>query len=168
MGDIWTGLVKGLSGLMPQDDPDVKILNAHTELKEFAAKEEKVYARLGRQVYETDGGQGYPDIKAELELLLANRRAAEECLRVAKEEKAEKERIEAEERARREAEEQAHSCPNCGAYNSEGTNFCQECGTKLSQPVQAAAPKRFCPNCGVEISAGQRFCCGCGTKIEGL
>ena len=152
---------------MPQDDPDVKIFNAQSELKEFAGKEEKVYARLGRQVYETDGGESHLEIKAELDLLVANRRAAEERLQAARDEKAARERAEEEERARREAEEAAHSCPNCGAYNHEGTNFCQECGSRLIQPVQpASASKRFCPDCGTEIVAGQRFCSGCGTKIE--
>lgn len=167
MGDILTGIVKGLSGFMPQDDPDVKIFNAQTEMKEFSEREEKVYARLGRQVYETDGGENYPEIRAELDLLVANKQAAESRLQAARDEKAAFERAEAEERARREAEEQAHSCPNCGAYNPEGTNFCQECGTRLTQPVQQApAAKRFCPNCGTEVIAGHRFCSGCGTKME--
>ena len=164
---IIDGLVKGLSGFMPQDDPDVKIFNAQNELKEFAEKEEKVYARLGRQVYEADGGESHPEAKAELDLLVANRRAAEGRLQAARDEKAARERAEAEERARREAEEQAHSCPCCGAYNPEGTNFCQECGARLSQPAQpVAAPKRFCPNCGAEAVPGQRFCSGCGAKME--
>lgn len=167
MGDILTGIVKGLSGFMPQDDPDVKIFNAQTEIKEFSEKEEKIYARLGRQVYETDGGDNHPEIKAELDLLVANKQAAESRLQAARDEKAARERAEAEERARREAEEQAHSCPNCGAYNPEGTNFCQECGNRLTQPVQqASATKRFCPNCGTEVIAGHRFCSGCGTKME--
>lgn len=167
MGDILTGIVKGLSGFMPQDDPDVKIFNAQTEMKEFSEREEKIYARLGRQVYETDGGENYPEIRAELDLLAANKQAAESRLQAARDEKAALERAEAEERARREAEEQAHSCPNCGAYNPEGTNFCQECGTRLTQPVQQApAAKRFCPNCGTEVIAGHRFCSGCGTKME--
>ena len=167
MGDILTGIVKGLSGFMPQDDPDVKIFNAQTEVKEFSEKEEKIYARLGRQVYETDGGENYPEIRAELDLLVANKQAAESRLQAARDEKAALERAEAEERARREAEGQAHSCPNCGAYNPEGTNFCQECGTRLTQPVQQApAAKRFCPNCGTEVVAGHRFCSGCGTKME--
>lgn len=167
MGDILTGIVKGLSGFMPQDDPDVKIFNAQTDMKEFSEREEKVYARLGRQVYETDGGENYPEIRAELDLLVPNKQAAESRLQAACDEKAALERAEAEERARLEAEEQAHSCPNCGAYNPEGTNFCQECGTRLTQPVQQApAAKRFCPNCGTEVIAGHRFCSGCGTKME--
>ena len=59
MGDILTGIVKGLSGFMLQDDPDVKIFNAQTEMKEFSERE------------------NYPEIRAELDLLAANKQAAE-------------------------------------------------------------------------------------------
>lgn len=163
MGDLLTGIVKGLSGFMPQDDPDVKIFNAQTELKELAGKMEKAYARLGRQVYEADGGEAYPGIKAEMDTLNAALKEAEERLQSAKEEKAAKEQAEAEERARREAEQQANACPSCGAHCPEGSKFCQECGTRL--PVPEATTKRFCPNCGTEIPTGHRFCQGCGTKI---
>ena len=156
-----TGLVKGLSGFMPQDDPDVKIFNAQTEIKEINEKVEKVYARLGRELYQKDGGEGFPQIKAELDMLVANQAAAREKLQTAKAEKAAKERAAEEERARAEA----NSCPNCGTPNPDGTNFCCECGTKLIKPEQPAA-KKFCTNCGAEIAPGQRFCTGCGTKIE--
>lgn len=77
LDDALTGIVKGLSGFMLQDDPDVKIFNAQTEMKEFSEREGKIYARLGRQVYETDGGENYPEIRAELDLLAANKQAAE-------------------------------------------------------------------------------------------
>ncbi len=162
MGDLLTGLVKGLSGFMPQDDPDVRIFNAQTEVKETAAKMEKVYARLGRQVYEAGGSDAYPEVKTELDVLAANREAAERRLQEAKDEKAGIERAKEEERKRREAEEAAHSCPNCGAYNPEGTNFCQECGTKLEGATPA---KRFCQECGTELPAGSRFCGACGSRV---
>ncbi len=165
MSNIIDGLVKGLSGFMPQDDPDVKIFNAQTELKELSEKEEKIFARLGRAVYDTDGGESHPEIKTELEVLLGSRHAAEERLQAARDEKVQREKAEAEERARRETEEIAHSCPNCGTYNSEGTNFCQGCGTRLAPPAQAPAAKRFCPNCGAEVAAGYRFCSSCGTNV---
>ena len=161
------GFVKGISGLLPQDDPDVKILNAQAELKELANKEEKTFARLGRQAYEADGGESYPELKAELDLLLANRKEAEARLQTAKDEKAALERIRAEEEARREMEEKARSCPNCGSYSPAGTNFCQGCGARLDQPAQqTTVAKRFCPNCGTEAVAGYRFCSGCGTKMD--
>lgn len=161
MGDILSGIVKGLSGFMPQDDPDVKIFNAQTEIKEINEKIEKVYAKLGKELYQKDGGEGFPHIKSELDLLVANQNSARERLQAAKDEKAAKERAAAEERAR----EEANSCPNCGTFNPDGTNFCCECGTRLSKPEQPAA-KRFCTNCGNEIASGQRFCTGCGIKVE--
>ncbi len=164
MADILTGLVKGLSGFMPQDNPDVKIFNAQTEMKEIAEKIEKVYARLGKQVYEAGGSEAYPQIKAELDMLSANRNAAAERLQAAKDEKSVKERAEADERVRREAEEAAYRCPNCDARYPEGSKFCQECGSKL-EPCQVA-DKKFCPTCGNVIAEGHRFCQGCGTKIS--
>ena len=164
MADILTGLVKGLSGFMPQDNPDVKIFNAQTEMKEIAEKIEKVYARLGKQVYEAGGSEAYPQIKAELDMLTANRNAAAERLQAAKDEKSVKERTEADERARREAEESAYRCPNCDARYPEGSKFCQECGSKL-EPCQVAN-NQFCPGCGNEIPTGHRFCQKCGTKIS--
>ena len=57
MGDILTGIVKGLSGFMLQDDPDVKIFNAQTEMKEFSEREGKIYARLGRRSEERRVGK---------------------------------------------------------------------------------------------------------------
>ena len=122
MSNIIDGLIKGVSGFLPQDDPDVKILTAQAELREFSEKEEKIFARLGRAVYDTDGGESHPEIKTELEVLFNNRYAAEERLQAARDEKILREKAEAEERARREAEEAAHSCPNCGSYNSPGTS----------------------------------------------
>ena len=46
MGDILTGIVKGLSGFMLQDDPDVKIFNAQTEMKEFSERDGKYMRRM--------------------------------------------------------------------------------------------------------------------------
>ena len=57
MSNIIDGLIKGVSGFLPQDDPDVYILTAQAELREFSEKEEKIFARLGRAVYDTDGGE---------------------------------------------------------------------------------------------------------------
>ncbi len=161
MGDLLTGLVKGLSGFMPQDDPDVKIFNAQTEIKEINEKIEKVYARLGRELYQKDGGEGFPLIRAELDMLVANQAAAREKLQMAKDEKAIKEKAAEEERARQEI----NNCPNCGTFNPDGTKFCCECGTRLQGPGPVAQ-KRFCTSCGNEIAPGQRFCTGCGTKVE--
>ena len=151
MSDILKGLVKGLSGFLPQDDPNIKVFNTQNALKDISAREEAVYARLGRIVYETQGAE-YPDIAAELERLKAEKKVEEEKLRLAQEEKAAQER----------AAEGIH-CPNCGSSNPEGTNFCQDCGMKLASAV--AEGKRFCSSCGAEIAAGNQFCTSCGTKI---
>lgn len=164
MSGILEGIVKGLSGIMPQDDPDVKIFNAQNNLEDLTHKEEAAYARLGRQIYESDGAERFPELKAELERLGIEKVTARQCIQAAKEEKAAKERAEAEEATRREEEEVSRCCPNCGNYTPEGTNFCQECGSKLSAPVFAG--KCFCPNCGMEIAAGNHFCGSCGTKVE--
>ena len=48
MGDILTGIVKGLSGFMLQDDPDVKIFNAQTEMKEFSERERSMPVSDGK------------------------------------------------------------------------------------------------------------------------
>lgn len=164
MAGILEGIVKGISGFMPQDDPDVKIFNAQNELKDIKEKIEAAYARLGRQVFETDGVELYPELKAELERLNLEKSAAIEQVQKAKDEKVAAERAAAEEAARRDAEDAACICPNCGNRNPQGTNFCQECGTKLAAPISAG--KRFCPNCGTVVALENYFCGSCGTKME--
>jgi len=129
MANIFEGLVKGLSGLLPQDEPDVKILNAQTELKNLAEKEEKIYARLGRQVYASENSENYPETKAALDLLVDNRQAAESRLEAAKAEKEAREQAAA-------ASAQAktpHFCSNCGTELMPGTRFCSSCGTKVTE-----------------------------------
>jgi hypothetical protein len=131
MANLLEGLVKGLSGFLPQDDPDVKILNAQTELKDLCEKEEKIYARLGRQVYADGGGENHPETKAELDLLATNRRAVESRLLEAKAEK------EARERATAASEQEAmpapQFCSNCGATLAAGMRFCSSCGSKTTE-----------------------------------
>lgn len=52
-------------------------------------------------------------------------------------------------------------CDSCGARNSAGVKFCQECGSKLE-----AKQKRLCPSCGAEVADGIKFCGECGTRME--
>ena len=131
MANLFGGLVKGLSSFLPQDDPDVKILNAQTELKDLAEKEDKIYARLGRQVYASGNSDSYPETKAELDLLAANRKAAESRLQEAKAEK------EAREQAAAASESMPTTtprfCSNCGAELTQGTRFCSSCGSKVAE-----------------------------------
>jgi hypothetical protein len=129
MGNLLDGLVKGLSGFLPQDDPDVKIMNAQTELKELGEKEEKVYARLGRQVYASGRGGDYPETKAELDLLAANRQSAERRLQEARSEKEARERAAALEEVQ---PAPPRFCANCGAEAKPGSRFCASCGTKIN------------------------------------
>ena len=49
------------------------------------------------------------------------------------------------------------ACPNCGAKNGSGQNFCTSCGTKKPEP-------RRCANCGAALKPGEAFCSNCGTK----
>jgi Putative virion core protein (lumpy skin disease virus) len=79
------------------------------------------------------------------------------------------------------------ACPKCGAGNSSGVKFCNECGAKLdvaqtvpcvkcAAPLQAGAKfcndcgakqeKLTCANCKAEISPGAKFCNECGQKVE--
>jgi rubrerythrin len=127
MASLLDGLVKGLSGFLPQDDPDVKIMNVQTELKELTEREEKVYTRLGRQVYAGGGDENFPDIKAELDLLAGNRASAERRLQEARAEKEARERT-----AEAETPAATRFCSNCGTELVPGHRFCASCGTKIN------------------------------------
>lgn len=153
MSDLFgglSGLMKGLSGFMPQDDPNVKIMNAQTEINELKKKETEIYAEIGRQVLAERAGR-FPELENKLQLIKMNLLEAERRLKSAQEEK---ESIE----AAKKAEEKALTCPSCGTYNPEGVKFCQECGSKLG------ALK--CSGCGAELTYGTRFCGECGKKQE--
>jgi len=148
------GLVKGIADIIPdQGNPELQAYKAQNELKDLAAKEDKIFARLGKQLYADGGAEKYPEIKAELDALAAERSEIEQRIKTANEE--------AEAKKRANQAEEARRCPECGADNAEGAAFCQSCGAKLN------APKRFCPQCGVEVATGSRFCPECGHKMEG-
>jgi len=161
LGSGLGGLVKGLSSIMPQDDPAVKILNAQTEVSELKAKEEKLYGAIGRKAVELYGLESFPEQSDELKLVQTNLVSAEEKVAVLKKEKEDADQAaKAEEEARRQAIA-PYICPSCGFENAEGTKFCNECGTKLG--IQ----KSFCTSCGAELQAGARFCGECGARQEG-
>lgn len=153
MSDILSDLFKGLSGFMPQEDPEVKLFQAQTELKELKEREAELYALAGRRIMEKEGASRFPDLHSQLELVKANVAAAEQKLLAVKGEK------DAAERAKREAEQQ-RTCPNCGSFNAEGVRFCQDCGAKLGPTA-----KNLCSGCGAENAAGTRFCGGCGARL---
>ena len=152
-GDLLGGLVKGLSGLMSQDDPDVKIINMQTEISDLRKKETELYAEIGKKALEKDGDAEYPEIAAKLRLVQDNINTTEKNLQDAKHEK------QAKEKAEQEAC-QERTCPNCGTLNPEGVKFCQECGTKIE------AAGFLCPSCGAQGKTGMKFCQECGTRLE--
>ncbi|MDR0843507.1 MAG: zinc ribbon domain-containing protein [Acidobacteriota bacterium] len=168
LGSAFGGLVDSLSqtGLVPKDDPAVKLLGAQKEVSNLKKQEAEIYAEIGRQAF-----AAAPETYAQgdkLRLIQSNLADAEGKLNALKQEldeakRAEEEARKAEEEARRarEAAGAATRCQSCGNQNPEGTQFCQECGTKLGAPAKA-----FCTSCGAELTAGARFCGACGTRQE--
>jgi len=153
--DLFGGLsqlIKGFSGFMPQDDPDVKLLNAQTEISELEQQEAELFAEIGRQAYEENPAAWPQDEK--LRLIRSNLEAAREKLAALQEDKRAKEAAQA--AARNET-----LCPSCGFQNPEGTKFCQECGAKLR------AQRTRCAGCGADLAPNARFCGECGMKQEG-
>ena len=47
-------------------------------------------------------------------------------------------------------------CADCGFENAAGSNFCEQCGARLT---------RICSRCGHELSAIARFCNACGAPV---
>ncbi len=147
------GLMKGLSGFMPQDDPDVKLLGVQSELSDLENQEAELFAQIGRQAFEADPS-AWPQAE-KLRLVRSNIASAREKLAALNEEKKAQEDAKA-------ASEAKNRCPNCDYQNPEGTKFCQECGAKLGLPAKA-----HCTGCGAELAPGTRFCGECGAKQEG-
>ncbi len=145
------GLMKGLSGFMPQDDPDVKLMTAQSELSELQQQETELYAQIGRQALAQAAGR-FPEQENKLRLIRETILAAQQKLASAQEEKQAR-------KAAEQAQDAARTCPQCGNYNAEGTKFCQECGAKLGGAN--------CRQCGASLAPGTRFCGGCGAKQEG-
>lgn len=158
LGGSLGGLVKGLSSIMPQDDPAVKMMNAQTDLAELKKKEEDLYAKIGRKAVELYGIDTFDEFAEELKLVQMNRTTAEEKVAVLQREKEEADNAARAEEEARMAAAAAYTCPNCGYENSEGMKFCNECGTKLGQQ------KTFCTSCGAELQGGARFCGECGAR----
>lgn len=146
------GLVKGLSGFMPQDDPAVKMLNSQTEVSDLKKQEMEIYAQIGEMAVKQQGVESFGETGNRLKLIQVNLAAAETKLKAAQQEQ------EAAQRAQTEEAEKL-TCPECGVQNADGVKFCQECGAKLS------VAKAFCSNCGTENAPGTKFCGSCGTKI---
>lgn len=145
------GLMKGLSGFMPQDDPNVILMNAQTEVSDLKAQKETVFIEIGKLAY-AQNPDAFPAQKNKLQLLDANIDAAEARLNAKQQE------VKSAEQAKKAAEDRLN-CPSCGSRNPEGVKFCQECGAKLAQS------KAVCTSCGEENPPGTRFCGNCGKQM---
>jgi pSer/pThr/pTyr-binding forkhead associated (FHA) protein len=53
------------------------------------------------------------------------------------------------------------TCPECGGAVTEGSSFCQFCGTAL----KAAARGPVCSECGTRNPPGTNFCYTCGARV---
>ena len=156
LGSGLGGLVKGLTSIMPQDDPAVQVLSASSELDELRRQEQLLYAQIGKAAVERSGLDAFGETGSKLRLVQTNIADAEERLNGAKAAKDAKQKEE-------DAAQAALTCPACGYVNPEGTSFCGECGTKLGAPA-----KLFCTSCGAELAPGIKFCGACGAKQPGF
>lgn len=150
LGGMLGSFAKGLSGIMPQDDPDVQLFTLQGEVSDLKQQEKELYAQIGRQVLEEDYGR-FPEIENKLKLIQANLKEAQLKLNEAQVQKDDKE-------AAQRGVDEACTCSKCGNINPEGVKFCRECGNKLG------AAK--CSKCGAIFPLGTRFCGECGERLE--
>ncbi len=144
------GLFKMASSFMPQDDPNVKVMNANQEIDELQKQEDELFIEIGKAAY-SQNPSAFPQ-NDKLKLIAANIAAAKAKLsQINQENQAEK--------AAKEADEEARTCNSCGTLNEEGVKFCQECGARLG-----AAAKPKCVSCGAELQPGIKFCGECGAR----
>lgn len=142
-------------------------LNSRISSERSAAGED--LKKIGEHYYNlfTAGGEVAPEVVEFCQSAKAHYDAAAEA-------QAEIERIKAENEAEKAAaaapivptaQVSGIACPSCGAVNSEGTKFCQGCGTKLEAPPSVPAGNA-CPNCGAVNAPGVKFCRECGGRLE--
>jgi RNA polymerase subunit RPABC4/transcription elongation factor Spt4 len=59
------------------------------------------------------------------------------------------------------------TCPDCGIAVREDDNFCEGCGTELTE-VNYTSDTPLCSNCGATVQEGDNFCEQCGAEITKL
>ena len=148
--DMFGGLMKGLSSVLPQDDPNIKKFTAQSKINDLKEEETGIYAELGKKVMEEEPGK-YPGFEERLRAVRMELSEAESGAKKADMEAKEAEKV-------KEAETAKRTCPGCGTINEEGVKFCSECGTEIGQGLT-------CPGCGAALSPGTKFCGSCGTKV---
>ena len=55
-------------------------------------------------------------------------------------------------------------CPSCGVAVVAGAEFCQTCGSRLTEEPEPA-PVVFCVSCGAKLRPDARFCSKCGETV---
>lgn len=154
-GDIFSSLMKGLSELMPEDDPCIRAFQLQSDIKKLKAKEDEIYKEVGKKALEQDGEIRFPeDLNKLLEARRQRQEAEEELFDL---QSGKKGREEAEEEEC--GEEAGTVCAGCGAKNPGDHLFCKECGAKLK------TEGRRCPDCGTDVEADAKFCGQCGKRI---
>lgn len=154
------GLMKGLSSIIPQDDPAMKMAMSGLDVASLEKKIEAVYAEIGKKVWPSlKDDPAYADQALALAAAQKELEDAKIKLDSAKAAQAVKEAEEAVADEARQAEEATRTCTECGMLNEPGTKFCAECGAKL--PGGPA----YCGSCGAANPAGTKFCSQCGKAI---
>ena len=150
--DFLDGKMDDLTGLLPDDDPNVRVFVAQRDVCELQKRQDEIFAALGKEAYARYGPEVFLVHEKKLEavhreLALAKDRLSEAIK--AQEDKGIDE-------SRRVC---VCTCACCGHENPEGTKYCQACGAKLIE-----WEKIICGECGAELVPGARFCGQCGAK----
>lgn len=165
--DLFSGLMKGLKPIMDvsgvKQDESMQLAVLQGEVMELEGKKKSTLAELGETAYEFvksntwDRERLLPLCTAvdDAEIQLRNKRMELEKAQKTVDEK------------KREEEEKlaARTCPNCNEVNAEGTNFCQNCGSRLGVKKPAS---NVCKSCGAVNGPDTKFCGECGAKLEAV
>ena len=88
MADIFSGLglgglMKGLSSIMPQDDPGTQLLKMQGDVSDLKKQENDLYTQIGKMAVEQYGLENFGELAERLQLTQANLAAAQQKLAAA-------------------------------------------------------------------------------------
>lgn len=162
--DFLSGLMKGIKPLMDatgiKPDESMQLTMLQVEVGELEGKKRDALAQIGQVAYNMvksntwDQGQLLPlcssvdDLQNQLQIKRVELQKAQQLAE--------------EKRLQEEAELAARTCPNCNEVGSEGTQFCQHCGSKLGIKKP---PANLCSSCGNANQPDSRFCGTCGSSL---